>query len=101
MEQLALSAEQGRVISSPTDVIKQTAYSVVVPIRCVEAAGGDHDGLLAVRVIAGGMTAAASLAAILRHEGEDHGKLPVNEAFQRSRHRKVVQWKAPDRHIRP
>ena len=97
-EKLALPAEERGVAVFPAKPVEQVGYAAVVSLRCVETAGRDHDRARAAHVVARRVPAVFRLRA---HEGERHGKLPINQVLQRAGQPEVVQREAPDNDVGP
>ena len=80
-EKLALPAEERGVAVFPAKPVEQVGYAAVVSLRSVETAGRNHDRARAAHVVARRVPAVFRLRA---HEGERHGKLPIDQVLQRA-----------------
>ena len=97
-EKLALTAGDCGVAVLPAKSVEQVAHAAVVALRGVETAGRNHHRAFAAHVVARRVPAVFRLRA---HEGERHGKLPIDQVLQRAGQPEVVQWEAPDDDVGP
>ena len=97
-EKLALPAEERGVAVFPAKPVEQVGYAAVVSLRGVEAAGRNRDRAFAAHVVARRVPAVFRLRA---HEGERHGKLPIDQVLQRAGQPEVVQREAPGNDVGP